>query len=134
MWLSGLVFYHEISSSRAEVDQNFLTMLGPWTSLAEPSRSTKLIERAKDIQFDDKLQQEILQDIYNYHAFLFWPLFPELPETAIQAIAISGRLYADHLLLLDHVMDDENSGFASLSLFKADLLHQESLSILYQYF
>ncbi|HEY0755353.1 MAG TPA: prenyltransferase/squalene oxidase repeat-containing protein [Ktedonobacteraceae bacterium] len=123
---------------RSQADQDFSSMLGRWSSLTEASRYDELLARAKAISFDDKLQQELAEDIYNYHAFLFWPLFPDIPENVIQDITLSGRLYADYLLLTDHSIDNDREDHSRvsriISTFKAEQLYQQSLHILFKYF
>jgi len=125
----------KIVAHRAQLDEEFLDVLGRWSSLVEESRYARWMARAAEIKLDDHLQYAILADSYNYHAFLFWPLFPQVPETAVHDVSLSGRIYADHLIQIDHIIDGDVTDTAStVAQFKADFLYQHSLSILHRYF
>ncbi|MGB0383896.1 MAG: hypothetical protein ACPGWR_03650 [Ardenticatenaceae bacterium] len=126
-----------VIKQRAQLDQEFSQLLESHKFLASQSRYIRLQEQFDNIKFDDKLQHKITEDIYNYHAYLLWPLFPNLPELAIQDMALIGRIYADYLLIIDDFIDEDHRTLqttTAIAQLKADFLHYRSLGLLYNYF
>jgi hypothetical protein len=73
--------------------------------------------------------------LYDAYATLFWPLFPLVPEAAVQEINLATRLYVKHFLLLDDIIDaDIEAQLHPLFYLKSTFFLQHSLSILYRYF
>lgn len=130
-----LTWSMDIVTRRAQLDEEFASGLGTWSPLVEESRYARWLDQAQSIELDDHLQRELLTDTYNHHAFLFWPIFPEVSEPIVRDIALSGRIYADHLILIDHIADRDQVGTAhAIAQLKASFLLQHSLSLLCAHF
>jgi prenyltransferase beta subunit len=109
-----------------QVEELFLSMLGQ-----DVSTSEELITGFEA----DKLKKGLLSPIFDAYVTLFWPIFPSVPEAAVQDINLASRLYAEHFILLDRVVDsDIQANFHSLLYLKSTFLLQQSLAILYGYF
>lgn len=125
----------KVITRRAELDQQFAELLNPWAFLAGTSRYADLLQAAENIEIDDALQRRLLEDTYNYHAFLFWPLFPELSAETVFDIALSGRIYSDYQIALDRLIDgDEMETMPAITQLKVDFLHEHSMNLLYRHF
>lgn len=70
---------------------------------------------------------------YHCYPYLFASAFPELPEGVIQAVAVAGVLYLDHLCILDQLVDNPNRNSCHLPLLSA-AFHEEAMGVLRQVF
>ena len=68
-------------------------------------------------------------NFYYYYPFLFWEAFPGVTCQDAKTIAISGRLYLDHICTLDAFIDDFNPRNGHLPLLSA-LLHERALILI----
>ena len=71
--------------------------------------------------------------LHVYYPFLFHTLFPEIPIEAVRELALADRLYTEHLLSYDRVLDQQLPVQISL-LFIAHLEHMQGLKRLYAVF
>ncbi len=66
---------------------------------------------------------------YYYYPYLFADVFPEADRGALQALAVAGVLYLDHICLLDDIVDEPYEG-TPRRLFASSLLHERALLLL----
>lgn len=75
---------------------------------------------------------------YHYLSFLFSDLYDNIPYATIREISIAGKMYMDHLLLQDAIIDNDSYEINQQSLCRANLLssmiHEEALKMFYKVF
>jgi squalene-hopene/tetraprenyl-beta-curcumene cyclase len=70
---------------------------------------------------------------YYFYPYLFASSYPTLPETTLQAVAVAGVLYLDHLCILDTLVDNPERNSCHQLLLGA-ALHEEAIAVLRQIF
>jgi len=71
--------------------------------------------------------------LHTYYPVLFHPAFPEVPKEKVQELAMADRLYTEHLLAQDAVLDQKD-GKSPAHWLVAHLEHMHSLKRLYRLF
>ena len=129
--MASKVHEHSLAAHnyQIQVEEMFLTMLDEGVSTSEELK--KMIVGLEA----DNLKNGLLSPIFDAYVTLFWPIFPSVPEAAVQDINLASRLYAEHFILLDRVVDlDIQANLHSILYLKSTFLLQQSLAILYGYF
>jgi squalene-hopene/tetraprenyl-beta-curcumene cyclase len=63
---------------------------------------------------------------YHYYPFMFAPLFPVVDRGQMQALAVSGRLYLEYILIEDKLIDGQIP-LSTSALLMAGFLHEDAL-------
>jgi prenyltransferase beta subunit len=112
-----------------QVEETFLAMLDQNVLTSEG------LEQVFPSSRVDNPQNGLFGPLYGNYVTLFWPLFPSVLETAVQNIHLAGRLYANHIVLLDGIIDsDSQSHYHTLLYLKSTFFLQQSFATLYRYF
>lgn len=115
----GAGLYRDICKGRAEWEKTLRKKDGGTCGRAEPGPSARRNRRPCPL--------------HAYYPFLFHTFFQEVPITAVRELARADRLYTEHLLAYDRMLDRQGPTDTA-DLFLAQMEHLESLRLLHSLF